>query len=242
MSPEIYDELARLENEHWWFLARRTILRNVLRTLPLPFAPHILEIGCGTGGNIAMLREFGSVTAVEMNDAARSHASKHHQCSVLDGYLPGHVPELPPSDLVCLFDVLEHVPDDLDALQSLLKHVKPGGHLVLTVPAYQWLWSAHDIAHHHQRRYRASTLRKLAEKAGWNVQRTGYFNTWLLPLVAAHRIWQRLTSGNTPSSDVRLPAPWINRLLQRVFASEATWLRRHTFPCGVSIMAVLTRP
>lgn len=241
MSPEVYEEMARLEDGHWWFVARRAILQSVLQALPLPATPHILELGCGTGGNLPMLREFGAVTAVEMNDSARRYAHARNDCSVLPGHLPHHLPSLPPVDLVCLFDVLEHIPDDFAALQSILNNVKPGGHLVLTVPAYQWLWSEHDIAHHHQRRYRAGPLRAMAERAGWQVRRVGYFNTWLLPLVAAHRIKQRLLSRSNTKSDARLPARWVNSLLQRVFASEARWLRQHTFPCGVSIVAVLVR-
>lgn len=241
MSPEVYEEMARLEDEHWWFVARRAILRNVLEALPLPATPQILELGCGTGGNIAMLQEFGAVTAVEMNQFARRHAEKRNACSVLPGHLPYDLPPLSSADLVCLFDVLEHIPDDFASLQSILKIVKPGGHLVLTVPAYQWLWSGHDIAHHHQRRYRAGSLRALAEQSGWQVQRLGYFNTWLLPLVVAHRIKQRLLSKSNPHSDTRLPAPWVNSLLRCVFTSEARWLHQHTFPWGASIVAVLVR-
>lgn len=241
MSPEIYEEMARLEDEHWWFVARRVILQSVLQELPLPATPQILELGCGTGGNLPMLRKFGAVTAVEMNNSARRYAQTHNDCSVLPGHLPHHLPPLPPVDLVCLFDVLEHIPDDFAALQSILNNVKPGGHLVLTVPAYQWLWSEHDIAHHHQRRYRAGPLRAMAERAGWHVRRVGYFNAWLLPLVAVYRIKQRLLSRNNPKSDARLPARWVNSLLQRIFASEAHWLRQNTFPCGVSIVAVLVR-
>lgn len=241
MSPETYREMAQLERLHWWFIARRIILRNILKSLPLPTAPKILEFGCGTGGNLDMLCEFGEVTAVEMNEFARQHAQKHSGCRVLSGYLPNHLPELPEHDLVCLFDVLEHIPDDLAALQSLHQLVKPGGHLVLTVPAYQWLWGSHDVAHHHQRRYCAGKLRTLTNQAGWRIQRLGYFNTWLLPLVVLHRIKQRLFSRHDSGSDMHLPVAWINFLLQHIFASEAFWLRRHTFPCGLSMLAVLER-
>lgn len=241
MSPEIYEEMGQIEDEHWWFTARRIILKNILQALPLPPTPQIVELGCGTGGNLKMLRELGAVTAVEMNDSARKRASMRTDCSVLPGQLPHQLPQLPPADLVCLFDVLEHIPDDFAALQSILKITKPGGHLVLTVPAYQWLWSPHDIAHHHQRRYRAGPLQTLAERAGWKVRRVGYFNMWLLPLVVACRIKHRFFSMGVPKSNAKLPAPWVNLLLKQIFASEAWWLRQHNFPFGLSIVLVLMR-
>ncbi len=239
MSPKIYQEMAELEKSHWWFVARRTILSKVLQSLTLPAEPQILEFGCGTGGNLDMLRTFGEVTAVEMNEFARKHAQLQSDCRILPGHLPNNIPELPAHDLVCLLDVLEHIPDDFLALQALHRLVKPNGHLLLTVPAYQWLWGPHDEAHHHQRRYRAGTLRALAEQAGWRVQRIGYFNTLLLPLVAIHRTQQRLFSGKNSGSDMQMPMSWVNLLFRTIFSSEALWLRRRTFPCGVSILAIL---
>lgn len=239
MSPEVYQKMAELEKSHWWFVARRIILRKILQSLALPAKPQILEIGCGTGGNLDMLGTFGEVTAIEMNEFARRHAQLQSDYCILSGHLPSDIPQLPAHDLVCLFDVLEHIPDDFLALQNLRQLVKPNGHLLLTVPAYQWLWGPHDEAHHHQRRYRAGMLRALAERAGWRIQRIGYFNTLLLPLVAIHRTQQRLFAGQKSGSDMQMPMAWVNLLFRYIFSSEALWLRRHTFPCGVSIIAVL---
>jgi len=239
MSPEIYQKMAELEKSHWWFVARRTILRRALQSLALPTEAQILEFGCGTGGNLDMLREFGEVTAVEMNDFARKYAQLRSDCRILSGHLPNNIPELPTHDLVCLLDVLEHIPEDFLALQNLHRLVKPSGHLLLTVPAYQWLWGPHDEAHHHQRRYRAGTLRTLARQAGWRVQRIGYFNTLLFPLVAIHRTQRRLFPGQKSGSDMQMPMSWVNLLFRTIFSSEALWLRRHTFPYGVSILAIL---
>ncbi len=239
MSPEIYREMAQLEDSHWWFVARRTILRNALKSLRLPENSQILEIGCGTGGNLVMLREFGAVTAVEMDDYAREQAQLHCDERILTGYLPNHMPELQKYDLVCLFDVLEHVPDDSSTLKYLHCLVKPGGYLVLTVPAYQWLWSQHDETHHHQRRYHANKLRNLACQAGWRVKRIGYFNIWLLPLIASYRIILKIVPRNTCKTNIKLPPRWINNILKAIFESEAQWLGHHTFPCGISILGIL---
>lgn len=239
MSPEAYVRMAQLEDKHWWFVARREILRHILQALPLPPTPEILELGCGTGGNLSMLQGFGAVTAVEMNDYARLHAGKRHNCRVLPGYLPNHLPPLPPADLICLFDVLEHISDDYGALRTILNYIRPDGYLVLTVPAYQWLWSTHDIAHHHQRRYNIGYLSKMAAQVGWEIQRIGYFNTWLLPIAIAHRVKQRLFPRPCKECSSSLPPSWVNSLFRRIFTTEAYWLRENTFPCGLSIFAVL---
>lgn len=241
MSPETYRQMAQLEQSHWWFVARRKILHTLLQTLPLPPAPSILEVGCGTGGNLPMLQQFGPVTAVEMDNYARQQASFQGAGTILSGHLPRNLPPMPAHDLVCLFDVLEHIPDDRAALNSLHTVVKPGGLLVLTVPAYQWLFGPHDAAHHHHRRYLATALQTLAQQTGWQVCRISYFNTWLLPVVMLHRFKQRLFPGKA-GSDARMPAPWLNWLLTKIFSSESRWLRHHNFLFGVSILIVLTPP
>lgn len=241
MSPEIYREMAQLESSHWWFLARRAILRAVLHTLPLPIMPTILEVGCGTGGNLEMLTEFGAVTGMEMDDFARHHAQSRSGCTVLSGHLPHNIPDLPTYDLVCLFDVLEHIQEDALALQSLHRLVNPSGHIFLTVPAYQWLWGPHDVAHRHHRRYNLSHLRTLTIETGWRIRRISHFNTFLMPLVILRRLQQRLSTESEPQSDAKLPKAWINSLLTHVFSSEALWIRFHSLPCGVSILAILER-
>ena len=145
-------------------------------------------------------------------------------------------------DLVCLLDVLEHVEDDLSALRRIARLLKPGGRVLVTVPAYQWLWSPHDTAHHHYRRYTAHLLAQTAEQSGLTVHRIGYFNSLLFPLVAAVRLIGKLFSKKY-SSDTTLPSPWINWLLLRIFVAERHVVARIGFPMGTSVIAVLgTRP
>jgi SAM-dependent methyltransferase len=247
MSPELFVEMAALQEQHWWFVARRRILSSVLDGLPLTPNSRLLEIGCGTGGNLSMLSRYGALEAMEYDPQALAHAERLGICRVLPGGLPAPIPFAEAHfDLVCLFDVLEHIEHDADALRAAARLVKPGGHLVLSVPAYQWLWSAHDRVHHHYRRYTLPHLRRLAVDAGLQVQRGGYFNTLLFPLVALLRGLRRLLgrqdSALTAASDAEMPRPLVNRCLTHLFGLERHWVRHTLFPFGTSVMLVLRRP
>jgi SAM-dependent methyltransferase len=145
--------------------------------------------------------------------------------------------------VTCL-DVIEHTPDDRATLMELRRVTRPGGFLLVTVPAYQALWSYHDEANHHYRRYGRRMLRMTALSAGWNVERMTSFNSLLLPPAAAVRLMQRRRrAGNGQSTDLEVGAAWLNDALERPLALEASWLRRgHTLPAGLSLLAVLRRP
>lgn len=242
MDPSLYRQMAETQQHHWWFAARRHILQRLLQRL-VSSPVSILEIGCGPGGNLAMLSGFGQVCAVEMDAYALDEARKAApQTEIRQGWLPDNIPfDDRQFGLICLFDVLEHVEDDQGALDRVYQRVEKGGMVVLTVPAFQWLYGAHDEAHHHFRRYTAARLRLLAERAGFRVKRHGYFNTLLFPLVGALRLAGRIL-GKDRSDDAAIPPPRLNRLLYHIFAAEA-WLVPHRFfPFGVSALAVLEKP
>jgi SAM-dependent methyltransferase len=240
MRPEVYREMAVIQERHWWFAARRRILAAVIGNLGLPSHAQILEIGCGTGGNLALLSEFGQLSAMEYDDEARGMAESLGICPIFAGGLPDPVPFGDGVfDLVCLLDVLEHIEDDGAALIRAGRLLKPSGHLLVTVPAYAWLWSAHDEAHHHHRRYTAGMLRQRANAAGLTVSRLGYFNSLLFPLIAGIRLTQKLT-GTEVGSDATLPNLSINTLLAGLFGLERYVMPHAVFPFGTSVMAVLT--
>lgn len=240
MRPEAFIEMAEVQDDHWWFKGRREILRSVIAKLPLPRSPRILEIGAGTGGNLMMLSQFGSVKALEMDDYARSIARRRtmERVDIQEGQLPDGIPIKDEFDLVCLFDVLEHVERDLDSLKAIRRIVSPDGCLLITVPAYAWLWSEHDMRLNHVRRYTAGELARKAREAGWTVRRMTYFNTLLFPIATVARMTDKIFPRRQPAGTA-IPAPFINSVLYRVFSIEKVLLRAINFPFGVSLMAQL---
>ncbi|MBE0614757.1 MAG: class I SAM-dependent methyltransferase [Burkholderiales bacterium] len=241
MEPSVYRLMAQTQETHWWFEGRRAILSAIIARLGLPAGAQILEIGCGPGGNLRMLGQFGTVFGVEMDEYARTRAREVSSCEIQSGSLPDRIPfGAQVFDLVCLLDVLEHVDDDAAALRAVAGRIKPGGFALVTVPAYQWLYGAHDRLHHHVRRYSASCLSRKAADAGLQVRRLGYFNALLFPLIASVRLAKRILRLRE-SDEAVLPGKLLNGLLRRVFAAEAHFVPHMLFPFGTSCIAVLER-
>ena len=242
MERVIFDRMAELDQLHWWFLARRRILQALIgRLVRPPKAARILEIGCGTGHNLQMLARFGRVDACELDPSARALATKRLGAKVREAKLPDLSMFKPGTyDLIALLDVLEHVEDDEASLRSIHGLLKPGGALLLTVPANAWMWSAHDVAHHHHRRYSKKHLAKIVRDAGFDVQLLSYFNALLFPLVAGARLAGKLAGRE--AADDSLPSAPVNAVLNRIFGFEAALVGRVPFPFGVSLVAVLRRP
>ena len=239
MEPAVYARMAAQEAEHWWFAGRRAILAAEIARLGLPAGARILEVGCGTGGNLDMLAAFGDVTAVEPDDGARARANARKVATVVDGRLPESLPSTPESfDLICAFDVIEHVEDDRSAVAALADRLAPGGFLVATVPGHAWMWSGHDAEHHHKRRYAMTEFRQLFQ--GLELRRATWFNTLLFPPIAALRLLGRALGRE--GGDDGLPPPPINGLLRAVFAAEAGLLTATNLPFGVSILLIARKP
>lgn len=238
MDRIVYDRMAEHDSTHWWYTARRDILHDyVTRYAALPKGARILEIGCGTGHNLPMLQQFGEVDAIEIDDAARAIASQRLGKPASAAPLP----ELPgvergSYDMIAVLDVVEHIKDDVAALQAMKDCLKPGGKILIAVPAHQWMWSAHDVVNHHHRRYSKRTLVAAIRKAGLEPTRLGYFNSLLFPLAAAARIAGRLT-GRDDSDDSPPPGP-VNKLFEAIFRSERHLVGRVPMTPGVSILTL----
>jgi SAM-dependent methyltransferase len=242
MERKVYEQMAKLDGQHWWFTARRRILDGVIeRIVCPPKDARILELGAGTGHNLAMLSRFGKVEASELDPIARGIASDRLGRPVVEAALPD-LSMFPADsyDLVALLDVLEHVPDDRGSLKAIYQRLKPGAALLLTVPINPWMWSAHDVAHHHHRRYRKHEIRKLAQDAGYKIELLSPFNSLLFPPIAAVRLLGKLTGKD--DSDDAMPSAPVNKLLDTVFGIERGLIGRVPMPFGVSLVAVLRRP
>jgi SAM-dependent methyltransferase len=240
MERVVYDRMAELDKRHWWYVARREILAELIRRrIPLRPEPRILEIGCGTGHNLVMLERFGRVDGIEIDPTARALASLRLGRPIMDSPLPAlSGVEEGAYDLVALLDVLEHVDEDREALASIARRLKPGGRILLTVPAHPWMWSAHDEVNHHKRRYTRKTLSAVIEAAGLRTEMMSWFNSLLFPLAAAARFTGRLTGKE--DSDDRMPAAPLNTIFEKIFGLERYAIGRLPLPPGVSLAAILS--
>lgn len=230
----------RAEDRHWWYRGRRTVLNRVIKDLGLPDNARILDAGAGSGRNMVELSRYGTVSAIELSPASVALARERHAGEVIEG----SVLEMPFADasfdLAASLDVVEHLEDDVAALRELRRVVAPGGALLATVPAYQWLWSGHDEINHHFRRYTRSSLARAGEQAGWREVRTTYFNSLLLPIAILLRVLERFSRRPTESSlDLWVPPEPLNWLLERPLALEAALIAHGgRIPAGLSLLTV----
>ena len=238
MEKEIYDEIARLEKDHWWYVSRRRIVDKVMSELNLSQGCDILEIGCGTGGNLELLAGHGRVHAVEMEPKGIKLANTHNITNVEYGKLPKDLPfghKL--FDCIIMLDVLEHIEADALSVKTVYERLKSGGVFILTVPAFNFLWSFHDIIAQHKRRYTQKGLCEVLKKNGFDVNFSTYYNFLLFPVIFIVRLWNRMT-GKAGHSDNTMPPGIINTMLIKIFSSERFFFPLVALPVGVSIFAV----
>ncbi len=246
MSPEEYAKLDRVDRDHWFYRGKRDIVRHWIgQYLTLQPDDLLVDAGCGTG---AMLLEMSRVCRVVGFDRYdESIALARAKIRAAGGELLRASLEAAPladgcASLALLLDVLEHLNQPEAALDEMIRIVRPGGLIVITVPALPWLWGDWDEALHHRRRYRRKDLLELAARPGVELLRCIYFNTAMLVPIACVRLWRRIfppAKGKARAED-KLPAPLLNSLAHQCLVQPArwSWLRA---PIGVSLLAVLRR-
>ena len=245
MERDYYKEYYRLEREHWWFLARNNIVINHIRKfLPENQKTKILNIGVATGRTSELLAELGEVTSVEYDKDCCDFVRRKINIDVMNASILDLPFEDSMYDLVCAFDVIEHVEEDTLAMSEMKRVCKEGGIVSVTVPAFNFLWSRHDEINHHYRRYTRQQLLALIN-AKDNIIYSSYFNFWLFFPIALFRLLSsragdKMQDGKPASSDFAVGGEnkLLNSLLFKVFNSENFFTSRLTrLPVGISILA-----
>jgi SAM-dependent methyltransferase len=246
MNLEEYAQMYRLEDEHWWFVARRSLVHRALSRFPPPIPSdrrrRLLDVGCGTGGTMDRLRPHGSVFGVDMEPMALEFCRQRgHQNLVL-----GSATALPFAsasfEAAVALDVLEHIPDHARAAREIARTLVPGGLVYITVPAYRSLWSSHDVALMHQRRYVAREVKDLLRSAGLETVHLTYTVSTYLPLAWSVRtLRKRLRPNGPPRTDIVETPPWLNTLLRGYLEMEGRAALTMPAPFGLTVFAVARR-
>lgn len=244
MHPDEYRVMFELEDGHWWYRGLRVMLKGMLERYIAADAPRpkILDAGCGTGANLKLLESYGEALGVDISEQAIAFCRKRGipenrvmQASVTElPFRQGHF------DLAVSFDVICNILDDVGAFAEIGRVLKPGGLFIVQLPAYQWLWSRHDVAVGHKWRYTAHSVREKLARAGFAVDRLTHVNTLFFPVVAARRLLDGRTLGNghaIRSEVTLLPRP-VNGLLSVYYTAETRAAAHVDLPYGLSIIAV----
>jgi SAM-dependent methyltransferase len=244
LQAKRYDELWKLEQHHWWFQARRLIVCSMITRYVDDAARRlrICDLGCGTGGNLASLAERHDVTGIEYSPQALAYARRRLGKRVRAGRLPDGV-DLPDEsfDVVLLTDVLEHIENDADSAKRALQLLRPGGIIVATVPAYQWLYSPRDEEHHHFRRYSKEQFQTLWALPNSEVAALSFYNSLLFPLAAAVRLASKFAPRRATLNDLTMPPRPLNTLLTRIMQSESHFIGRIPIHFGLSLIGVVRK-
>lgn len=242
MNPETYAAESKIEESHWWFVVRRNLFFREVKRMKLPRNAKILDVGTSTGTNLRFLREGGFTNFIGMD--ASSEAI--HYCSLkgIRNIIGGDVCALPFSkdtfDLVLATDLIEHIDNDLSALNEIARVVRPGGHVLFTVPAFASLWGLQDNASHHKRRYTKVQFNDLILSAGLSIERTFYFNFLLFgPIWAARQFMRIFPPKLNTENDIN--TPWINAILKVVFEIDCLLAPKLRPPFGVSIFTLASK-
>lgn len=248
MDLSLYESTYRVEDTHWWFVGRRAVVFDELRRVigqhedghgPISW-PRILDLGCGTGRNLAELRQLGDAVGLDLEARALEFCRRRGLTSVAQARAE-HLPFRDGSfDVVTALDLLEHLDDDVAGAREIFRTLRPGGLFLAFVPAYRWLWGPQDDISHHRRRYTPHTIAGTLRRAGFRVQRLTHANLFLLPAILAGRRYLRATHRRVDSENALHPS-WSNGILREIFSAERHILRWADLPMGVSILCVASK-
>jgi len=243
MMEHTYPILYRVEKNHWWYVGRRRIIASFVKQICdqiTDHRPQILDVGCGTGANLMMLSRYGDAEGVDISPDALAFCRERG----LENLQLGAAEALPYEegrfDLVTAFDVVEHMDDDVAGLREMRRVLRPGGHVLLFVPTFMWLWGLQDDVSNHRRRYRLPELEDAVRRAGFEVERTTYANITFLPPIFLVRKFMKLTGVRTDTEN-SINVPAFNRLFGAILGAERYLMRVMNIPLGVSGLCVARR-
>jgi len=238
MQDFLYDSFYKLEKDHWWFRARLEIVDSLLP--PFNNETKIIDFGCGTGVMLEHLAQQCDITGMDFSPLALEYCRKRFAGKLLAMDLSNTMELEEKYDIGLSLDVIEHLEDDVAALINMKRALNENGRLIVTVPAFNFLWSAHDINNEHIRRYTIKTLRAAAKAAGFDIEYISYYSFWLMPLVSIMRLAGKFLGVNKNSGmETKMHGRFVNNLLYRIFRSEHRFTsRRIRMPIGASIIAV----
>lgn len=244
MRDDLYTSMESIEHRHWWFVAKRRIIRAMIdRYAPQPpegGRARLVDIGCGTGGLLDEVSSRFETIGLDSAAAAREACGRRGH-EALPCWLPDDLPVEPDVADVCVMsDVLEHVEDDRGSVAAAAGRLRPGGVLICTVPAHRWLWTKRDELHEHKRRYSRREYESLFEIDELRREFVGWYMAWLMPLLLVERVVRKV-AGDPEVDDLAVPAAPLNACLRAVFASERHTLGRVGFPIGASLISVHRR-
>jgi ubiquinone/menaquinone biosynthesis C-methylase UbiE len=235
-DADYFDTMARHARTHWWYEGRRELVRHTLRRFAMPDG-RVLDVGCGTGDNMEMLEDVSGVAVVGTDLSA--HALRHAARGRTEIALAEDLPVAAETcGLVTSMDVVEHLDDDLVGLREYRRVLTQQGLLLLTVPAYQWLWSEHDVRAAHRRRYRVGGLRSVVEAAGFEVLHTTYYNSFLVPPAALLRRTPFRRFVKQTDEEVGNTSPFVSKVMTALTKLERRLALRGSVPFGLSILLV----
>ncbi len=238
LEPFLYDKFFEVEEKHWWFKARTEIIFDLLSNrIGLPEGSKILDIGCGTGGPLLRFNSKFDAWGIDISDQAIDYCRKRGLRNVSSCDIQEFVQDHKDFKLVTLLDVIEHVDDDVSFLKHASDALAEDGLVLVTVPAYPFLWSQHDVVNHHKRRYTKRTLTSSMSKAGLDLRYLSHYNTILFPLAVLQRYLEKLSRTNS-DSELNIPDGTVNSLFYRIFSSEKSLLKHTVLPFGVSLIAI----
>ena len=246
MENDEYKIMYDLEKSYWWFVGKQFLIKNYLKRLGLDRLKQakILDIGCGTGIILKILEEFGTAYGIDLSSEAigflRQRDLNFVACADAGQPLPFRNNVF--SAITCL-DVLEHLDNDLGLLEEMVRICKPEGYIIITLPAFDILWSIHDEALHHKRRYTLKQILAYVSRLNCRVIKASYFNTILfLPILIVRKLKSLLPHKKELESDFFIPMPgWINSLLKSLFISEIFFSKSLSLPFGVSLLLIIKK-